>query len=136
MKNKIIYSAILAFLFLCIWPCFTAGYTHFENQEESGLSIPENATDIHYYRMVTTWLSYDFLTDEKSFREWVSQSRVSLSKIDSGKISVYKFSNETERLETFELDNTLHAQWNFEDQGVYYVYDLDTGRAYYFSHRR
>jgi hypothetical protein len=35
-----------------------------------------------------------------------------------------------------ELANTIAYTWNEEDRGVYFVYDLDAQRAYYWSHSR
>ena len=117
--------------------CFSSGYTYYENQTESGLSIPENATDINHYSALTTWLCYDFKTDFESYKKWVeSYSSHKLSKIEESTKSMMSYSKKQDKLLFRENVEHYRASWSFEDQGVSLIYIEEEGRAYFASHSR
>lgn len=117
--------------------CFSSGYSHYETKAESGLEIPENATDINYYKAITTWKSYDFKTDFESYKKWVGNYSIhELSPIGKSTDTITRYSKKQDKL--LFRDNIEHyrASWRFEDQGVALMYIEEEGRAYFSSHSR
>jgi len=117
--------------------CFSSGYRHYETQAESGLNIPENATDINCYKAITTWYCYDFKTDFESYQKWVENYKAhKLTPIEKSTSPIMSY-NKKQDIPLFR-DNVEHyrASWRFEDQGIALIYIENEGRAYFSSNSR
>ena len=136
-------ATFLKFLFILAvvgglgYQCLSSGYTHYETQAESGLDIPENATDINVYRAITTWYCFDFKTDLESYKKWVKDfTRVKLSEISQSNTQIISYSKAQDKLLYRQGIEHYRASWNFEDQGINLIFVPEEGRAYYSAHSR
>ena len=119
------------------YQCMSSGYKHYETQAESGLNIPENATDINVYSAVMTWYCYDFKTDFESYKKWVADFKGNkLSPISESTSNLMSYSKKQNKI--LFRENVIHfrASWNIKDRGAYLMYVLEEGRAYYAAHSR
>ncbi|MDQ3332064.1 MAG: hypothetical protein M3552_15655 [Planctomycetota bacterium] len=101
--------------------------------------LPPGATDISWFLpgAFGPATRYEFTIDEAGYEEWVrNRSRPKLEGPKRGPYRVYRYDRATRAVDTHELENTIAYTWNEEDRGVYFVYDLDGLRAYYWSHSR
>ena len=142
MKAKTISSTlklavIIAVIGGCSYQCFSSGYKHYDTKEESGLNIPDNATDINVYKAITNWYCYDFKTDFESYKKWVKAfPRVKLSEITQSNSQIISYNKKQDKLLFRDGVEHYRASWNHEDQGIYLIYIPEEGRAYFSSHGR
>ena len=117
--------------------------TYYETAHDFPLDeLPDSAHDIRFIPAVafSAWgRSYEFKCTESDFIEWVEEKRISHPKLSP----VRRESDEVhpsiskEGIATMDrVEELLISDWNFEDEGLYFVYDLDQGRAIRWSHSR
>jgi hypothetical protein len=109
--------------------------------EESGLSLPDNATRVSYARGT---LLFEFDTDETSFRKWVEAG---VGEIESGPVNgpLWPIENEIEVVrfisfapgvagpERVALTDGLFYRASSGDQWIDVAFDRKTNRAYFYA---
>jgi hypothetical protein len=113
--------------------------------------LPADATQIAYWLPPGIWPArlYEFNISEAGYRQWVADKDIDgMSEIKEwsgdrddpwGGRSVRAYSWEDGTWNRKLLYHALVATWQSEtspDCGLSMIYDLDTGRAYYYSHSR
>ena len=119
------------------YQCLSSGYKHYETQAESGLNIPENATDINVYTALMTWKCYDFKTDFETYKQWVANYKGNkLSPITESTLALMSYNKKQNKILFRENIKHFRASWTIKDSGAYLMYVLEEGRAYYAAHSR
>ena len=101
--------------------------------------LPPDATDVHWFLPGAFGPNtvYEFKTTEAGYQQWVQNRRDGdLEGPTRGAFRVLRYDDATADFAWRDLKNTIAYTWNEEDRGLYMVYDLDGGRAYYWWHSR
>jgi len=107
--------------------------------------VPESATDVSFARGYRGTISYEFNTDESSFRTWVARGIGSMEANAAGvptreivePFRIERYGGIGRQLggpKETEIVDGLYYCWRKEDRGVYAAFDRQTGRAYYHAH--
>jgi hypothetical protein len=132
-------------IFLALGVCFVIARRDTVGTSASGAGaavggLPEDASDVGWFLPgafdpVTV---YDFKTSESSFEKWVQSRKasVNLEGPKRGPFRLLGYDRGARAIDWRELPNAVAYQWHEEDRGIYMVYDLDEGRAYYWWHSR
>jgi hypothetical protein len=101
--------------------------------------LPAGATDISWFLPGAFGpnMVYEFTIDEAGYEQWVRNR--TLPKLEGpkrGSFEIFRYDHAAGVVKRRELENTIAYTWREEDRGVYFVYDLDGHRAYYWSHSR
>jgi hypothetical protein len=124
----------------CVWLLFTDTSEWSATAADAPIdSLPADATDIHYYHgHFNGTESHHFRTTEAQFHQWAVTShragQLAGPTTFRGRISAHNSLIDQPAYATI-IDGVGYT-WSFEDQGITYAYDRDTGRAYYYAHSR
>ena len=125
-------AVILAVVGFAGMQCFSTGYSHYETQAESGLKIPENATDINIYNAITSWYCFDFKTDFESYKKWVkAYTEHELSEVEKSTATIMSYNKKQDKLLFRDNVEHMRSTWSAGVQEVALIYVEDEGRAYF-----
>ncbi len=105
-------------------------------------SLPDSAHDIRFkpYKTFSAWgRFYEFKCTERDYRDWVSENKIihpELSPITQQKDRECPSISKDGIVGWNRINDLLISSWNFEDSGIYFIYDLDEGRAIRHSQSR
>jgi hypothetical protein len=117
--------------------------TYFKNGADFPLDdLPPSARDVHfrYSGGGEPWgTAYEFQCTEEDFREWAAKARVKYPKLsvirkESSYVLPVILSDAT--VDATTANDVLVSDWQYTDQGHYFVYDRDRGRAITWSMSR
>jgi hypothetical protein len=101
--------------------------------------LPDDAIDIHWQFPKPLWPTtlYDFKTSPEGFKEWADRSKHwGLKGPYSGRATTLYYDLSSDSMQERTFDKAIVYSWEKDDQGMYLIYDLLEGRAYYHSHTR
>jgi hypothetical protein len=109
---------------------------------DARLSLPTGATDVCVWRGFRGTIMYNFAIDEAGFWEWTRSIHGSLESRAAGvaiqpiafSVAIRTYSEATGDIDAQTIRRGWFYDWQVEDRGLYYAYDADAGRAYYYSH--
>lgn len=101
------------------------------------LHLPAGASNVSYRRGVRGTVTYEFTTDEQSFRQWV-ESGIGSIEAEAAEIPLRDittpFSIRRYAGDDMTIRSGLYYTWSKEDRGVHAGFDRTTGRGYYDAH--
>jgi hypothetical protein len=111
---------------------------------EAPFYLPKDATDACYCYGYRGTVAYEFTTSEAGFLEW-AKHQGTLESAASGatlqpivtpvSIVTYRdYLHPSGGAPSALITRGYSYEWNEEDRGVYFAYDANTGRAYYYYH--
>ena len=122
--------------------------TYYERGQDFPLDdLPASAHDVRFcpsMPFAPSGRTYEFKCTESDFREWASKARLKHPELSEVRVERSEFLSEN-RLPVVSRDGIvseetvgdyLISDWRYTDQGLYFAYDLKSGRAIKWSHSR
>jgi hypothetical protein len=139
IRVSLVVATLLLLPTCCIWSFRDNVGTAATADRAAVSDLPAGATDVSWFLPGAFGPNrlYEFTIDEAGYEQWVrNRSRPKLEGPKRRSFRVLRYDQAAGAVDWRELENTIAYTWNEEDRGVYFVYDLDGHRAYYWSHSR
>jgi hypothetical protein len=139
IRGSLVILAVLLLPTCCIWSFQNSVGTAATADRAAVSDLPPGATDISWFIPGAFGPNtlYEFTIDERGFDHWVRiRNFPELEGPNRSAYRILRYDQATDALVWRELQNAITYTWGEEDRGVYFVYDLNGGRAYYWSHSR
>lgn len=116
--------------------------------DETPVHVPSGASRVSYYFLPTGPVkAYEFDIDEDGFLRWAESVRPKLSSGVEETLNWFELPRTIQRYTSCidnltnepteaRIVNGYYYEWAYTDQGVYFGYDADKQRAYFFAHSR